>query len=166
MDDIKICPGCGAEYYAHIKICRSCDVELLTPDELKRLKSVPRAEGALVCIYEGDYDRVSVLASALDRDGVETKVLKAPKAGCGGGDFGLFVPETIARFAALKVDEAFNRMYPDLKEAEERLASGQCPACGSALIEGYGECPDCGLNLGGAGNGGCDDSGCGGGGCH
>ncbi|MBI5644005.1 MAG: hypothetical protein HY954_11095 [Deltaproteobacteria bacterium] len=162
MDDIKVCPECNAEYYAHVRMCRSCDVDLVTPEERQRLKAVPKAEGALVCIEEGDYDKITHLASALEREGLETHVLKAQKGGCGGGDFGLFVAQSIARMAAGKIDEIWNKMHPELKEAEARLEAGLCPACGAKMPDRFGECPDCGLNLGG----GCDDGGCNSGGCH
>lgn len=29
--EVKICPQCSAEYYAHIEICKDCEIELISP---------------------------------------------------------------------------------------------------------------------------------------
>ncbi len=165
MDEqVKICPNCSAEYYAHITECRACEVALVTPEEFSRAKAPRKAEGALVCIEEGDYDRITGLARALGSLGIEAQVLMPPGGGCGGG-FGIFVQQSIAREAARKVEELWHRLYPEIKDAEARLDSGLCPACGSKFSPSDAECPDCGLFLGGGGDCSGGHSGCGPGGC-
>jgi len=164
-EQTKLCPNCSAEYYAHIEECSTCEVALVTAEELSRRKAPRSGEGPLVCIEEGDYDKVTGLAHALDGLGFETQVLKAPGGGCSGG-FGIFVAQSIAREAAGNIEALWHKLYPEIKEAEARMDSGLCPACGSKFSHSDVECPDCGLYLGGDGShGGCGPSSCGPGSC-
>jgi len=157
--ETKICPECGAEYFAHIVNCASCEVQLIRPDEKRQL---PKAEGELVCVDEGDYDRATELARELKKQGVPCEVLNMSKGkSCSsGGGFGLFVPMSIARQTVGMIEALMLRLHPELIEAEARLEAGLCPACG-APASGAAECSDCGLNLGGGGHdhGGCGDCG-------
>lgn len=163
MDEqIKICPECGAEYYAHIKSCKGCEVDLIFPHEKAAYKkNLPKAEGELVCIEEGPYDRVSEISRELKKEGIEAQVLNAGAGkSCSSSSFGLFVPMSIARETVRTIEEIYNRLYPELRQAEQRLQAGQCPACGAGLSASSDECPDCGLYLGG-GAGPDDCGGCG-----
>lgn len=163
MDDqTKICPECNAEYYAHITECRSCEVPLIFPHE-KVDSRVPKGEGALICIEEGTYERITELVQALQKEGFDAKVLRAPSNSCGGGEYGAFVAQNIAREAAKKADELWQKMFPELIDAEEKLKQGLCPACGASLMGSSDECPDCGLFVGDPDNCGGDGS-CGS--CH
>lgn len=157
IEETRICPQCGAEFFAHIVSCSTCDVPLIRPGEKKE---VPRGEGALVCVDEGDYDRVNEFARELKKAGIEYQVLNIGKGkSCSSsGGFGLFVHQSIAREVVGMLEDLMLRLYPELLEAEARLGQGLCPACG-APANGAAECPDCGLNLGG-GHG---ADGCGGG---
>lgn len=162
--NVKLCPHCLAEYFAHVTECRSCEVALVAPEELSRLKAAPKAEGALVCIEEGDHDRITGLAGMLGSLGIEAEVLKTPGGGCKGG-YGVFVAESVARVAAGKIEELWHRLNPEIKEAQARMEAGLCPACGSAFSPTDAECPDCGLYLGGEGGHGGDCTPGGHGGC-
>lgn len=156
-EDTRICPECGAEYFAHIVSCATCEVQLLSPGEKKMM---PRAEGDLVCVDEGTYERATELARELKKQGVECEVLNMGKGkSCSSnGEFGLFVPQSIARQTVGMIEELMLKLYPELIEVDARLEAGLCPACG-APSNGEAECPDCGLNLGGGGH---DHGGCGG----
>jgi len=166
-DNIKLCPSCSAEYYAHIQECRTCEVALVTPEELSRHSAARTGDGPLVCIEEGEYEKVTGLAHALVAMGFEAQVLKAPGGGCSGPGFGIFVPQSTAREAAGNIEALWHKLYPEIKEAEARMESGLCPACGSRFSHSDAECPDCGLFLGGEGHGGhdCDPGDCGSGSC-
>ncbi|MBI5587184.1 MAG: hypothetical protein HY889_02320 [Deltaproteobacteria bacterium] len=146
-EETKICPECGAEFFPHVVNCSSCEVALIRPGEKKEL---PRAEGALVCIDEGTYERATELAMELKRAGVECEVLNISKGkSCSSGAvFGLFVHQSVARQVVGMIDGIMKKFYPELLEADARLEAGLCPACGAAA-NGAPECPDCGLNLGG-----------------
>lgn len=164
MDDqVKICPQCGAEYYAHITTCKSCDVELIFPHEREEYeRKLPNPEGELVCVEEGNYQRIMELATALTNAGIEPSVFKfSAEKGCASkGDFGLFVHQNIAEETAKIIDEFWHKLYPELKEIEDRLSKGLCPACGAALMGSTNVCPECGLNFEGMLDE-CDDDGCG-----
>lgn len=160
-EDVKICPSCNAEYYAHITICKGCECELIYPSQKASLqKKASNTEAGLVCVLEGPPDQVSDLARALNGEGYDCKVF-APGTGKGcSANYGIFVEQTIAREAVTALEALQDRLYPELKEAAERLSQGLCPACGAALMGSGDECPDCGLFLGETGGGDC--GGCGG----
>ena len=190
-DAIKICPECKAEFFAHVSTCNQCDVALISPVEEPLEKAppagaLPQAEGKgqgcnprqgcnpLVSIMSGPCDRLKEFSTELEFIGIENKVLNTgargatPVAGafqagaCSAGEgYGLFVPESLAGVSLKAIEDFQKRIYPELRQAEDALLNGLCPACGADIKNSPGECPDCGLNLSGAGGDGCDDDGCG-----
>lgn len=160
MDEqVKICPECGAEYFAHVKECRSCATALISPGEKPPKRAAP-AEGRLECIAEGPYERVYDFAHVLESSGIDAKVLNRGKGSscASNAGFGLFVHESLKRASVEIIEQYCEMQSPELREAEERLAAGLCPACGADIKGADGACPDCGLSLGDA----CGDGGCGG----
>lgn len=168
MPDVLVCPSCGAEYFAHVKTCHHCEIELVAPERLEEArKNLPKAEGQLVQIIEdGSYERVKALASGLESYGIEAKALKLSGNSCKSAAYGIFVPETQAVPAMQAIHKIWNELYPDSMESVasmDKMNDGLCPACGAVLTTFMAECPDCGLNLGGPSTKGKDD--CGDGGC-
>lgn len=151
-DDVKICPSCNAEYYAHITVCKGCECELILPSQkASHQKRSSNPDGGLVCVLEGQPDQVADLARALKAEGFDCKVFQ-PGAGKGcSTNSGIFVEQSLAREAVSALEALQERLYPELREAAERLNQGLCPACGAALIGSGDECPDCGLFLGESG---------------
>jgi len=165
-EDVKVCPECDAEYYAHVSECRGCGVGLVFPGELAAKKVTSDDESPLVCIEEGTQERLNELSGALLAVGIEPKILRADAGGgCGGGGIGLFVPQSVARRAVDALDDYWLKKHPELKEMEERMLQGICPACGAHLATAttgiVKECPDCGLNF----DSGHGDDDCGSGSC-
>jgi len=169
MDEqVKVCPECGAEFFASMATeCNKCEAELVDPEMMGRpsTRQAPSADPALVCIEEGSYDRANEVAWGLRSAGFDAKVLRAPANSCKGG-FGVFVDKESARDAALKIEELWKKSHPEIEEAEELMRKGLCPACGTLLMGSSEECPDCGLFVGVreddcSGDGGCGSSGCG-----
>lgn len=162
-EQTKICPDCGAEYFAYVKECNRCLSELVPAEEMRgpapsNAKRHP--SDGLVCIEDGSYERANELAWQLREKGFDATVLRAPAASCGGG-FGVYVEQGIAREAALYRDELARKLNGGLEEAEAKLRAGICPACGAALMGSSEECPDCGLFVGASD--GCEgDGSCGG----
>ncbi|VAV84016.1 hypothetical protein MNBD_DELTA01-474 [hydrothermal vent metagenome] len=152
--DIKICPECDAEFFAHISECNGCNVPLVHPDaspiatgELQ----MPDSDEALrlVTIEQGDIAKIGELHNALNKRDVPSEVINATAAGgsCGGG-FLLQVPEYVKETAIAAINDHWHKLHPELGDAVEREESGQCPACGFTLDSTPTNCPDCGLNLG------------------
>lgn len=152
-EDVKICPQCEAEYYAHVAVCKGCEVPLVHPQELNRKTGVHKAEGELVCIIEGPYDVMKDLSAGLKSAGIECEILNAgdPNSCSGPNVFGVFVPQSIFSEAVSAMKEAYHKIYPELKGTEDRYREGLCPACGADVKDAWGACPDCGLNLLGGG---------------
>ena len=74
MDDsTKQCPECGAEYYAHIEECGTCDVKLLSADDIAEGRIDTNSVSALVCIMDGPIDRLKEIANGLDTAGIECR---------------------------------------------------------------------------------------------
>lgn len=152
-EDVKVCPECDAEYYAHIDECRGCGVPLVFPGEAAEQKVRAVDDSPLVCIEEGTPERLNELSGALLAAGIEGQILRADAGGgCGGGGVGLYVPQSIAREAVNAIDDYWLKKHPELKEMEERMSQGICPACGAQLAMtttagSIRECPDCGLNF-------------------
>ncbi|MBI5888920.1 MAG: hypothetical protein HZB82_09485 [Deltaproteobacteria bacterium] len=162
-DDVKICPECGAEFFAHATNCNKCEVALILPGQEPPKKIIPQGEGEFVAIMTGPCDRLRELSTELDFIGIENKVLNTGGASCAANEgYGLFVPASLANISLQAIEDFKIRIYPELRQAEERFLNGQCPACGADISSNPVECPDCGLNLsGGGGGGGCSDDSCG-----
>jgi len=152
MDDVKLCPRCDAEYYAHVTICAACEIELVEPGKLSQAKqALPDAAGELVCVVDGPRDRVLELSAALKKAGFAAQHLKVPDAngGCSTDKgYGVFVPKTQAQAALRRVHDMWQELHPEMIAAQDRMNAGLCPACGTALHADNPACPDCGLFLG------------------
>ena len=162
FEDVKICPECGAEYFAHVEECKECGVRLLHPEEkaeLDKKASEPVREvgvggaGSDVCIEQGPHSRIRELADALDEKGIGYEIVKAEDAPGGRGGacstrhvFSLIVPEDLSEQASEAIEEYFHRLHPEVKEAKEMLDKGLCPCCGYN-VEGMSVCGECGLAL-------------------
>ena len=158
MDNVKICPKCGAEYYSHIEVCKSCGgVSLIWPSEKEAAEEERRQllersveggeKGPFMVVDTGSLARVTELVAALEEAGVSSGVAEEPCAegGC-AKRYMLMVPEADGERAEQAIKEYWHRAHPELAEAEEAVDRGLCPACGS-VTGGAKECPDCGLTL-------------------
>ena len=152
MDDVKVCPRCDAEFYAHVNVCDRCNVRLVAPNQAQTAAQALVDDGSeLVCVVDGPRDRVVEVSELLKKAGFAAQHLKVPdeKGSCtSSSGYGVYVPRTQAQAALRKVEETWNNLHPEMVEAQERMNSGLCPACAAVLISGRPECPDCGLFLG------------------
>ncbi len=154
--DIKICPRCDAEFFAHISECNGCDVPLINPGEVPVTGAgVPTAPAArednlLVTIEQGDIAKIAELHNVLNSREIPSELINATAvaSSCNGG-FMLQVPGYLKETAIAAINEHWHKLHPELKDGVKREASGECPACGFTLETASPECPDCGLNLGG-----------------
>jgi hypothetical protein len=155
--DVKICPECDAEFFAHISECNGCHVALVSPcaPDLPEATTIPEPEDfeltednlRIISIEQGDIAKIDELHRALKARNIPSQVIVA-KQSCNGG-FILQVPEYNVKNAFAAIDDYWQKVHPELKEAATREDSGQCPACGFELNSSPESCPDCGLSLGG-----------------
>jgi ribosomal protein L40E len=156
-EDVKICPECGAEYFAHVEKCNDCGVRLLHPEEKAKMEEEagaeePVSEGAdeqFLCVEEGGLSRVTELAKALESAGIGSEVVRGegPGKSCSmRGKFSLLVPKPLVDRALKAIEDYWHRLHPEVKQAKDRLGKGVCPCCGSE-VAGLPVCPDCGLVL-------------------
>jgi hypothetical protein len=152
--DVKICPKCEAEFFAHISECNGCNVLLISPSapDTSVATAIPEDfevtedNMRLISIEQGDIAKIDELHRALKARDIPSQVIVA-KQSCNGG-FILQVPEYNAKNAFAAIDEYWQKVHPELKEAAAREESGECPACGFKLDPNPQNCPDCGLSLG------------------
>ncbi|MFQ5586396.1 MAG: hypothetical protein ACE5GF_06215, partial [Thermodesulfobacteriota bacterium] len=151
MTQVKVCPECNAEYFAHIVECAGCGVLLKLPEELQEMQERQRrfeeeeAQNG-VAIKEGAKGLIFELHHVLIEKGYPCRVIPSPGATPGkcGETFLLIVPEEEAASAAQCLKEHSHEMHPELKQSEELAEQGRCPACGFDVGADAKECPDCG----------------------
>ncbi len=154
-EDVLICPECNAEYFAHVTECNDCAVPLVRPGdvgggaaELDEAGQGRAGPSGFVVIERGSLSSITELAGVLGAAGIEHDVVQEKQArGCASsGRFSLMVPGALTDPALGCIEEYWNALHPEVKEARERLDRGLCPCCGS-YIGGMETCRECGLVL-------------------
>ncbi len=150
-EDVKVCPGCGAEFLPHVEVCNKCDLQLIRPGE-ERPAAVASDdnEAALVLLEVGSADDMKWFQTMLKKKGFRPQVLNlSGGAGCCSSEnFGIFVEEPFAVDALKRLDEIRLQASPELREMNEQISAGRCPACGANISCAIYNCPDCGLPIG------------------
>jgi hypothetical protein len=154
MQEIKICPDCASEYYAHIENCADCGSLLLTPEEDQKIQEERQQtrEKALedqVVIREGDLKWLRELYSVLIESGIPCLFSgdDGCNKGCCGDKLRLVVSSHDVEKATERINEYYTEIHPEIQASEELMSQGKCPACGSLVGADAFECPDCGLTL-------------------
>ncbi len=151
---IKKCPECGTEYFAHVADCADCGVALALPEDLEkgalpggRLTETPPED--LVAIREGSQEWIDELAHVLSSEGIPAKISLAPgcSAGTCGSRYVLAVTKEHAEAARKAVEAYFAEIHPEVEESRAMEDEGRCPACGTPVDERDAECRECGLVL-------------------
>ncbi len=154
MSQVKYCPECSSEYYAHILECADCGVPLITPEEFeaarqRRKRFEGEGDQEAVAIKQDEKNWIKELHRVLTDKGYSCRMTVTP--GCTPGKCGesflLIVPKEEAESAIKCIDEYHQELHPELKESEELAAQGKCPACGFDAGFDAMECSDCGLPL-------------------
>lgn len=154
MEIYKICPDCGAEYYPHIEKCADCGAALLLREEYEKVQEEKKRlmEKAIeneVTVRDGDLDWIGELRTVLIDAGIACSIRSDTACGnsCCGDKCCLVVQRQDLERAEKRIAEYFNEIHPEMQASSELISQGKCPACGSPVEDGAGECPDCGLAL-------------------
>ncbi len=149
MENEKICPSCGAQYYAHITHCSDCNVALVDqlPDIEPERDFDP--EKAIV-IATGTVANLKKLIVMIEEAGVPHRVRPIDGESTleltPGTLFGIYIDPDDADAIADLVRKQTMAEYPEIEKAREQLEAGICPACGFEAGEAK-TCPECGLPL-------------------
>ena len=154
MSDIKLCPNCKTEYFAHIEHCADCGAVLLTPEENKialeeKKRQVDKDSWAPVIIRKGSLPWMNELRSVLADLGIPCTISGeegCSKGGC-GATYCLLVTSENAKVAHERIEEYCMELHPEIKDSQEMISQGKCPACGCSVSSDARDCPDCGLTL-------------------
>ncbi len=149
-ENVKVCPGCGSEFFAHIERCGRCDLPLAFPGEESQVEArADDDEGSLVLLDGGDLADMKWLCGRLQKAGFSPQVLNLSGGGCCSSEgYGLFVEEPFAITAMNKLEEIRLKASPELEEMNEQISAGKCPACGANISFSLQTCPGCGLSIG------------------
>ncbi|ODS34336.1 MAG: hypothetical protein SCARUB_00467 [Candidatus Scalindua rubra] len=102
-----------------------------------------------VVIKEDMQEWIEELSHMLSEKGISSRIALAP--GCSAGTCGcrfiLLVIKKDVQAALVSIDEYYMILHPEIKESQEWVAQGRCPACGHHVGTDARVCPDCGLRL-------------------
>ncbi len=107
------------------------------------------AHGEWVVIKEDLQDWIKELSHMLQEKGIPSRISLTP--GCSAGKCGstylLLVTQEKVQIALDTIEEYYMVLHPEIRESQEWVAQGRCPACGHHTGADARECPDCGLML-------------------
>ena len=152
--NVKLCPECGSEYFAHVIDCAECKVTLVTSVEIERERAEEeRFAGEVgkdaVAVIEGRVPLLKELRKALLGKGITSFINLSPgckPGGCNSTSL-LFVARKSAEAAVSCIKKHQGEELSESMDCEEEMDDENCPACGFEAGAKTKECPDCGLAL-------------------
>jgi hypothetical protein len=154
MQQIKICPDCACEYYAHIECCADCGAVLLTQEELKmaeeeKKQTLEKALENQVVVREGEFKWMRELSAVLIDSGIPCMIdgNAGCNKGCSGSAHQLMVSSQDVEKAHERIEAYFTEIHPEIQTSNEMVKQGKCPACSAHAGPDAVECPECGLTL-------------------
>ncbi len=102
-----------------------------------------------VVIKEEVQEWIQKLSQMLSEKDISSRITLAPgcSAGTCGCSFILLVAKKDVQVALASIDEYYMILHPEIKESQEWIDQGRCPACSHHVGKDAKECPDCGLRL-------------------
>ena len=164
--DLKYCPECRDEYRADISVCASCQISLISGEQmLKRAEEITRemgplrkidADETLLPLQRGNLLDMKRLKQLLAEHHIPALLVKDEQCRsgcCGGGEVTLQICQDDGERAAVVLQEEYERTTGYTfreNEAGEYIFNPEaskavCPACGSSFGPNGPDCPDCGL---------------------
>ena len=168
-DNIKICPECSAEYFAHAETCSSCEVALVLPGQAPAAahahdhdhedSGIEWPEGPIEVLMEAPLEILKDMGNALNENRMPYEIYEKPhiegveddknakSCQAGQSEYAIAVPKANMAESIKITEEHWYKLHPEQIESDKRAKQGQCPACAADLRGNTKECPDCGLNL-------------------
>lgn len=174
--ELKYCPKCNDEYLAEIIMCAACEVELLTGEQVTKIREERQEKLAarsaelspdddLVVIRRGQLTEMQYLAQMLEKENIGS-LLVGDMQTCAKDRFGNtgghpstydFQVKREDAAEALQIIETEHRKETHLDHHDNMnggaifnpaAEEAKCPACGYTFPTTERACPDCGLSLG------------------
>ncbi|MDR4509284.1 MAG: hypothetical protein MRJ65_13835 [Candidatus Brocadiaceae bacterium] len=100
-----------------------------------------------VVIKEDMKDWIQELSHMLSENDICSRITLAPGCNTGkcGSKFILLVTKKDVHAALAHIEEYYMELHPEIRESQEWVAQGRCPACGCHVGADARECSDCGL---------------------
>ena len=145
------CPKCGAEYREDILICADCNINITmnyTESETTDLLIGPEEEA--VAVTSGSAHSIAPLVTVLKENQIPYRIDESASTSEG-------ITELSSEMHLMVREKDFERLhntlenikyteFPELKQADQSLAEGLCPACGCKVMDEK-ICPECELPL-------------------
>ena len=102
-----------------------------------------------VAVKEDMREWIQELSHMLSERGISSHIALAPgcSAGTCGCTFILLVAKKDVQAALGGIEEYYMLLHPEIRESQEWVDQGRCPACGHHVSADARECSDCGLPL-------------------
>ena len=158
LEEIKVCPNCGTEYYSHIQQCVDCSVDLVYKNNNEISSSIDESV-ELVLIRTDEALFIKEFQRKLDEIGIQSiiNVEHTPQHKSSHGHFG--TGSYYAIYVSKEYEEKARALEHSLwtKELEQdnlkqviilnKENNQYCPACNAFVGIDAKECPSCGLFL-------------------
>ncbi|MFZ1282186.1 MAG: hypothetical protein WAR59_15215 [Ignavibacteriaceae bacterium] len=158
LEEIKVCPNCGTEYYSHIQQCVDCSVDLVYKNNNEISSSIDESV-ELVLIRTDEALFIKEFQRKLDEIGIQSiiNVEYTPQHKSSHGHFG--TGSYYAIYVSKEYEEKARALEHSLwtKELEQdnlkqviilnKENNQYCPACNAFVGIDAKECPSCGLFL-------------------
>ncbi|WP_457574571.1 zinc ribbon-containing (seleno)protein DG [Desulfolithobacter sp.] len=169
--ELKYCPQCHDEYRAEITTCASCNVELLTGEQMQAMQEQKNRKRSsrtmeigpddeIVPVRKASVIEIKQLQVRLEREGIPSLALQESAGSCGKGCCGTDLVLHVRSEDMQEVREFLARDYMESTGLSEHDTShvdavfnvgaekATCPACGCNFPTTTTTCPDCGLCFG------------------
>ena len=162
--ELMYCPQCKDEYRAEIERCASCEVDLISGEQmLASTSSGPRVLGTigesdkLTSLQAGSLMEMKKIKGMLEKAGIPALLIKDEN--CSGGCCG---PEVTLHIKLEDLGAAQELLFAEHQRStglqsynlenvdavfDPQAATVNCPACGTQFSPSLGHCPDCGLQF-------------------
>ena len=153
-ENIKVCPQCDAEYFAHAQKCSSCEVELVLPGEAPAAHAhshdhdhdhdheeggLPWPEGPSEVLMEASLEILEEMGSVLNDNKLPYEIFekphvegtegeeKAKSCQAGQSEYAIVVPKVHMNESIKITEEHWYKLHPEQLESDQEIEPWSVP---------------------------------------